>query len=319
MSQQFSFLKNKKIFVTGGNGFLGSHVMNYLNEVLGMESEIFTVHSKQCDLRDSAQINDYFNEKKPDVVISIAARLGGIGDNVTNPADYFYDNIMIGMNVINSSYKFNVKRLVTIGTVCSYPKITPTPFKEEDLWNGYPEETNAAYGVAKKAVAVYAQAMEIQHKFPSCHLLLTNLYGPGDDFRDKTSHVIPSLIKKIESAKKSGDRKIIAWGDGSPSRDFLYVKDAAKCIVLAAEKCTYSQPINLGSGEEVTIRQLFKDLINLSRHDIDVEWDITKPNGQPRRLLDITKAKLLFNFSPETKFKDGLENTYKWYKENQII
>lgn len=306
----------KTILITGGNGFLGTKVTEeckrqYPNAV------IYTPRSSELDLRDRNAAIQYFDKIKPDAVISIAARLGGIGDNRKYPASYFYDNITIGINTIDASRMAGVSKIVNIGTVCSYPKITPVPFKEENLWDGYPEPTNGAYGIAKKAVAEYAMAVKTQYGLNCVNLLVTNLYGPGDDFRDQTSHVIPALIKKILLAKEGNSPEIIAWGDGSPTRDFLYVHDAAKGIVNSL-KCEDMNPINLGSGKEISIKQLFTTIADLLEFEGQVKWDTSKPNGQPIRLLDISRAKALFDFKPETAFAIGLKNTIQWYLDNRI-
>lgn len=305
----------KTILVTGGNGFLGKEVVAECKRVYP-NAKIVVPASKNIDLRERNQALNYIQEVKPDIVISIAARLGGIGDNRAYPATYFYDNITIGLNTIDGARLAGASKIVNIGTVCSYPKIVPVPFKEEDLWNGYPEPTNGPYGIAKKAVAEYAQAVEKQYGLQSVNLLVTNLYGPGDDFREQTSHVIPALIKKMILAKEAGDHEIIAWGDGSPTRDFLFVKDAAKGIVQSINS-TSSTPTNLGSGMEVSIKELFEQLKLVIGFEGNVKWDTTKPNGQPKRLLNIDKAKTEFNFNPTTSFKDGMKATIEWYIQNR--
>lgn len=314
---EFNNLKNKKILVTGGNGFLGKQVCADLFQKVGGESEIITFRSAQCDLRNTEQTRDYFNQIRPDYVISLAARLGGIGDNLSHPADYFYDSMMIGLNTINCSKEFKIKKIINIGTVCSYPNIIPIPFKEEDLWMGYPEETNAPYGISKKAVMVYAKAMEKQFGLKSCNILLSNLYGPGDDFRDKTSHVIPSLIKKIVHAQEKNNNTITVWGNGSASRDFLFVKDASLGIIMAAEMCDISDPINLGTGYEISISALIEMLIKISGTNVGIKWDETQPNGQPRRVLETSKAKNIFGFKSETPLVTGLTETWDWYLRNR--
>lgn len=305
----------KKILVTGGNGFLGKHVMEELS-VSYPEAEVLTFSSSELDLRNREDAINYFKKVAPDAVISVAARLGGIGDNRNFPASYFYDNICIGINTIDASRMADVKKLVLIGTVCSYPEITPAPFKEEDLWNGYPEPTNGPYGIAKKAVGEYAQAVQKQYGLSSVHLLLTNLYGPGDDFRDTTSHVIPAFIKKIISAKEQNLPYIEAWGDGSPTRDFLYVKDAAKGIVLSLRH-TDPAPVNIASGQDISIKELYLLLCELIGFKGEVIWDSTKPNGQPKRLLDITKARNYFGYAPDMSFHDGLKESIDWYLKNR--
>lgn len=304
-----------KILITGGNGFLGKKVTEECKKQFP-NATLITPSSKEVDLRDRNAALNYFKQTKPDAVIAIAARLGGIGDNRKYPASYFYDNMTIGMNSIDGARLCGAKKIVNIGTVCSYPKITPVPFEEEDLWNGYPEPTNGPYGIAKKAVAEYAMAVKKQYGLDCVNLLVTNLYGPGDDFREDTSHVIPALIKKILIAKENGEKEIIAWGDGSPTRDFLYVRDAAKGIVQSLS-CEHEQPINLGSGQEVSIKDLFNTIADILNFEGKVVWDTSKPNGQPKRLLDITRAKEWFNFDPQVKFKEGLEQTIEWYLKNR--
>lgn len=306
----------KNVLVTGGDGFLGKNVVSVLKETYPGANIIIPVLS-EIDLRERQETIEYFEKHKPDVVIALAARLGGIGDNRMYPASYFYDNITIGINTIDASRLSGVQKLVLIGTVCSYPKIVPAPFKEEDLWNGYPEPTNGAYGISKKAVAEYSIAVKKQYGLSCVNILLTNLYGPKDDFRDETSHVIPALIKKIYNAKENGDSEIVAWGDGSPTRDFVYVRDAAEGIVKSIN-CEDETPINIGSGSEISIKNLFHILCEHLEFDGNVVWDTSKPNGQPRRLLDITKARKKFGFNPTTTFQDGLKNTVKWYIENRL-
>lgn len=304
-----------KILITGGNGFLGTKVTEECMKAYP-NATVITPSSKEVDLRDRNLALAYFESVKPDAVIAIAARLGGIGDNRKYPASYFYDNMTIGMNTIDGARLSGAKKIVNIGTVCSYPKITPVPFKEEDLWNGYPEPTNGAYGIAKKAVAEYAMAVKKQYGLECVNLLVTNLYGPGDDFREDTSHVIPALIKKILIAKEKGQDEIIAWGDGSPTRDFLYVNDAAKGIIQSLQ-CAHEEPVNLGSGQEVSIKELFTTIADLLNYKGDVVWDTSKPNGQPKRLLDISRAREWFNFDPQVNFRDGLKQTIDWYLKNR--
>lgn len=306
-------LKQKRILVTGGGGFLGQHVLAALEARGVPDDRILTLRSKDVDLRDRSQSMDAFRELRPDVVVGLAARLGGIGDNRRYPASYFYDNLMIGVNTIEASRQIGVEKLVLVGTVCSYPKVVPYPFKEADLWNGFPEETNAPYGVSKKAVGLYAEAVKEQYGLNAVNLLMTNLYGPGDDFREATSHVIPAIIRKVHEAKLNGDAFITAWGDGSPSRDFLYVKDAAEGIVQACEGHNDPAPVNLGSGREITIRDLILQICSALDFQGEVRWDTSKPNGQPRRVLDIEKARQAFGFNPAMSFEEGLNETVQWY------
>ncbi len=310
-------IENKRILITGARGFLGQHVVKAFLKKGVPESQIIAASSSEADLRNREEAHALIQELAPDVVISLAARLGGIGDNRSHPADYFYDNLMIGINTIEACRTNGVEKLVNIGTVCSYPKIVDVPFREEDLWNGYPEETNAPYGIAKKSVVEYGRAVYNQHGFQNVNLLLTNLYGPGDDFREETSHVIPAIIKKTLRAKEKGESRITAWGDGSPSRDFLYVEDAADAIILAAENYNEPQPINVGSGQEVSIRHLIERIKQELGFKGDIFWDTSRPNGQPRRILDTSKAEKYFGFRAKTNFDVGLRRTIDWYLRNR--
>jgi GDP-L-fucose synthase len=307
------FFTSDRILVTGGAGFLGKEVVSSLINHGALAENIIVPRSKEYDLRKPEAALAMMEKYSPDYVIHLAARLGGIGDNMAHPAAYFFDNMMLGLNIIEASRKSGVKKLVNIGTVCSYPKIVPAPFKEEDLWEGYPEETNAPYGVSKKAVMVYADAVSREYGFPTVNLLITNLYGPGDDFREQTSHVIPAIIKKMDQAKRRNDKSIIAWGDGSPSRDFVYVSDAAEGIVRATALHQDPAPVNIGAGKEYTIRDLMEILKKETGFEGEIVWDSSRPNGQPRRLLDISRAKNSFGFDPKTTFSDGLRNTHQWY------
>lgn len=309
-------IAEKKILVTGGAGFLGKEVVQELRKNGVSQDNIIIPRSAEYDLRNQEQAFELIKTHKPQIVIHLAARLGGIGDNMAHPAAYFYDNIMLGINIIEACRKNGIEKLVNIGTVCSYPKIVPAPFKEEDLWNGYPEETNAPYGVSKKAVMVYSEAVYREYGFKTVNLLVTNLYGPGDDFREQTSHVIPAIIKKMDQAKRNNHKEIIAWGDGSPSRDFVYVGDAANGIVRAAVFHSTPEPINIGAGEEYTIKQLMEILKEETGFGGEIVWDTSRPNGQPRRLLDISRARSALGFNPQMSFREGLKLTYNWYLDN---
>lgn len=307
-------LKNKKILLTGGNGFLGSFVKKELIKRGVKEKNIFIPRSSEFDLREKENCKKVV--KNQDVVIHLAGKVGGIGFNRERPGEMFYDNLIMGIQLIEEARKAGVKKFVVIGTVCCYPKFTPVPFKEKDLWNGYPEETNAPYGLAKKMLLVQAQAYRQQYGFNVIFLLPVNLYGPGDNFDPKSSHVIPALIKKIADAKKNNKKYIEIWGDGSASREFLYVEDAAQGIVLATEKYNKKEPVNLGSGKEITIKDLVKLISKLMDFKGTIKWDKTKPNGQPRRCLNIDRAKSEFGFKATTNFEKGLKKTIKWYEKH---
>jgi GDP-L-fucose synthase len=305
------FWAGKQVMVTGGAGFLGSRVVSKLRQ-RGCE-RIFVPRSTVYDLRQVENIRRALQKSSPDMVIHLAARVGGIGANRAHPADFFYDNLMMGVQLLHESFKAGVKKLVTLGTVCSYPKFTPVPFQEDDLWAGYPEETNAPYGLAKKMLLVQAQAYRAQYGFNAIFLLPVNLYGPGDNFDLETSHVIPAMIRRFVEAKKSGNSGVILWGDGSPTREFLHVEDAAEGIVLAAEHYNGDQPVNLGSGQEISIRELAETLAAAVGFKGKIVWDTTKPNGQPRRCLDVSRAKELFGFEAKCPFEQGRRNTVSWY------
>ncbi|MDT7889302.1 MAG: GDP-L-fucose synthase [Desulfurococcales archaeon] len=307
------FWDNKKILVTGGAGFLGSHVVRKLVLERGVDpNNIRIPRSKDMDLR--VWENCLRAVKDIDIVIHLAARVGGIGYNMRYPATLFYDNAIMGIQLMEAARREGVEKFVVIGTVCAYPKFTPVPFKEEDLWNGYPEETNAPYGLAKKMLLVQAQAYRKQYGFNAIYLLPANLYGPGDNFDPETSHVIPALIRKIFEAKIRRENKVIAWGTGNASREFLYVEDAAEGIILATEKYNKPDPVNLGSGEEITIRELARLIADLIGFKGEIIWDTSKPDGQPRRRLDVRKAKEEFGFEAKTDLRTGLIKTIEWYK-----
>lgn len=301
------------MLVTGGAGFLGSHLVNKLKE---MGADVFVPRSKENDLRKIEVCRRVVKDK--DIVIHLAAKVGGIGFNLAHPGEMFYDNILMGTYLIEEARKAGVKKFIALGTICAYPKFTPVPFKEKDLWNGYPEETNAPYGLAKKMLLVQAQAYRQQYGFNTIFLLPVNLYGPGDNFDPSSSHVIPALIKKIFDAKKEGRRSIIVWGTGKPTREFLYVKDAAEGIILAAEKYNKLDPVNLGAGFEISIRNLIGLICKLSGYSGKIIWDKTKPDGQPRRKLDTSKAFKEFGFKAHTDFEVGLRETIEWYRAKYV-
>jgi GDP-L-fucose synthase len=309
-----SFFKNKRILLTGSGGFVGTHLIKALLSK-GVQSELLaTPRRKDYDLRKEE--NCLRLTKDADIVMHLAGNVGGIGYNRENPGTLFYDNITMGINLIEAARKNNVKKFVCVGTICAYPKYTPIPFKEEDLWNGYPEETNAPYGIAKKALLVMLQAYRQQYDFQGIYLLPVNMYGPGDNFNPKSSHVIAALIKKIYDAKKSNKKELVVWGDGSATREFLYVKDAAEAITLATEKYEKPDPINIGSGFEISIKELVNSIVELMDFKGKIIWDTTKPNGQPRRSLDVTKAKKEFCFKAKEKFREGLLETINWYNKH---
>ena len=311
-----SGLKTKRILITGGAGFLGKHVVKKL-EKKGYK-EIFVPRSKDYNLVEMEAVKRLYQEAKPDIVIHLAARVGGIGANMRNPGSFFYQNLMMGVQMMEQGRLFGVEKFVAIGTICAYPKFTPVPFKEEDLWNGYPEETNAPYGLAKKMFLVQSQAYRRQYGFNSIYLLPVNLYGPEDNFDPDYSHVIPALIKKVFDAKDKGERSIVVWGSGNPTREFLYVEDAAEGIVLATEKYNKADPINLGAGFEISIRELAGLICELAGFDGEIEWDVSKLDGQPRRCLDTSKAKEEFGFEARTDFRKGLRKTIEWYKSSRL-
>jgi GDP-L-fucose synthase len=307
------FWSDVNVMVTGGAGFLGSRVVSKLEE-RGCRN-IFVPRSKDYDLRERADIERTIRDAAPDMVIHLAARVGGIGANRVHPAEFFYDNLMMGVQLLDQAWRQGVRKFVAIGTVCAYPKFTPVPFQEDDLWNGYPEETNAPYGLAKKMLLVQSQAYREQYGYNSIFLLPVNLYGPGDNFDPDRSHVIPALIKKCVDTIQRGDRTIEVWGDGSPTREFLYVDDAAEGILLAAERYNDSLPVNLGSGYEISIKELVETIVQLTGFRGEIIWDVTKPNGQPRRKLDTSRAEAAFGFRASTDFPTGLARTVEWYCE----
>ena len=306
------FWRNRRTMVTGGNGFLGRHLVRKLRE---READVFIVDIDHYDLRQLEDIRRALSDSKPQIVIHLAARVGGIGANREHPAEFFYDNLMMSVPLLHESWVTGVDKFVALGTICAYPKFTPVPFKEEDLWGGYPEETNAPYGLAKKMLLVQSQAYRQQYGYNSIFLLPVNLYGPGDNFDPASSHVIPALIKKCMDAKGAGDDHIMVWGDGSPTREFLYVEDVAEGILLAAERHNQSDPVNLGSAFEISIKELVELIARLTGFQGGIVWDTTKPNGQPRRKLDTSRAKASFGFEARTSFEEGLKRTIEWYEE----
>ena len=309
-----SFWAEKRICVTGGAGFLGQAVVKKLIERGAKEENIFIPRSSQYDLVDGDAIERLLSDSQPDIIIHLAAQVGGIGANREHPAEFFYNNLMMGVQLLHKAWQHGVEKFVAVGTICAYPKFTPVPFKEEELWNGYPEETNAPYGLAKKMLLVQSQAYRDQYGYNSIYLLPVNLYGPGDNFDPASSHVIPALIKKCVDAQAAGDEQIVVWGDGSPTREFLYVDDAAEGILLAAEHYNDSEPVNLGSGMEISIKDLVEEVANATGFDGELVWDTSKPNGQPRRCLDTTRAKEWFGFEAQMPFDEGLQRTVAWYR-----
>ena len=309
-----SFWINKKVIVTGGAGFLGSFIVQKLNE-RGCR-EIIVPRSKDSDLREKSAIEGLYNEHHPDQVIHLAAVVGGIGVNSKNPGKFFYDNAVMGIQLLELARVHKIPKFTAVGTICSYPKFNPVPFQEDDLWNGYPEETNAPYGLAKKMMLVQSQAYRQQYNYNSIFLLPVNLYGPKDNFDLESSHVIPALIRKCIEAVRKGKKGIEVWGDGSPSREFLYVEDAAEGILLAAEKYNKSEPVNIGAGFEISIKNLVELIAKLTDFTGEIRWDTSRPNGQPRRMLDTRRAHREFGFRATTTFEEGLKKTIRWYREN---
>lgn len=307
-------LQGKRIVVTGGAGFLGSHVAELLKALA--PAEIIVPRSATCDLVDRDAVRHLYRDARPDLVFHLAARVGGIGANQRNPGAYFHDNFQMGAHILEEGRRAGVAKIVMVGTICSYPKHTPVPFREADLWNGYPEETNAPYGIAKKALLVMAQAYRAQYGLNAVVPLPVNLYGPGDNFDLETSHVIPAVIRKCVDAQRRGDARIVLWGDGSPTREFLYVEDCARALVLAAERYDGPEPVNLGVGSEISIRDLVTRICELTGFQGEVVWDATRPNGQPRRCLDVSRAEALFGFRAQVSFEEGLRRTVAWYRDH---
>ena len=308
-------LSQKRLCVTGGAGFLGKHLIARL-EHYGAK-DIFVPRSADYDLVKGGGIARMIDDAQPDIIIHLAAKVGGIGANMEKPGEFFYDNLMMGVQLIHQAWQRGVEKFVAIGTICAYPKYTPIPFKEEEIWNGYPEETNAPYGLAKKMLLVQSQSYREQYGYNSIFLLPVNLYGPGDNFNPASSHVIPALIRKCLEAKERGDKQIVAWGDGSPTREFIYAEDAAEGIALATMRYNSSDPVNIGSSFEISIKDLTETIARLCEFEGDVVWDTSKPNGQPRRKLDTARAKESFGFEAKTDFEEGLKKTIAWYKEER--
>jgi GDP-L-fucose synthase len=303
----------KRVCVTGGAGFLGSYVTAKLKE--RGAKEVFIPHIEDYDLVNPVDIQRMLDDSRPDVIIHLAAHVGGIGANREHPAEFFYDNLMMGVQLMHQAWQRGVEKFVALGTVCAYPKFTPVPFREDDIWDGYPEETNAPYGLAKKMLLVQAQAYRAQYGYNAIFLLPVNLYGPHDNFNPQSSHVIPALIRKCLEAKDSGQEEIVVWGDGSPTREFLYVEDAAEGILLATEKYDGPDPVNLGSGQEISIKDLALLIARLTEFKGRMVFDTSKPNGQPRRALDTSRAENYFGFRAATNFEQGLKRTIDWYRE----
>lgn len=309
-------MKNKRITITGGKGFLGKHLIKAFRNH-GHEN-ITVADLPDYNLIDLGDVRRLYEETRPDIVVHLAAKVGGIGFNRENPGSLFYDNIMMGVQLIHEGYLRKIEKFVALGTICAYPKFTPVPFKEENLWNGYPEETNAPYGLAKKMMLVQSQAYRQQYGFNSIFLLPVNLYGPGDNFDPRSSHVIPALIKKCVDARIRGEKEIIVWGSGQATREFFYVEDAAEAIVLATERYNKSEPINIGAGFEISIRDLVELIVELTGFKGRIAWDATQPDGQPRRMLDTTKALQEIGFRATTDFLQGLRKTISWYEAEGV-
>ncbi|MEL6471201.1 MAG: GDP-L-fucose synthase [Cyanobacteria bacterium J06623_4] len=310
-------LANKKILVTGGAGFLGKQVVEQLKLAGATPENILVPRSRDYDLTQMEACQRAVAGQ--DVIVHLAAHVGGIGLNREKPAELFYDNLMMGAQLIHAAYQAGAEKFVCVGTICAYPKFTPVPFKEDDLWKGYPEETNAPYGIAKKALLVQLEAYRQQYGFDGIYLLPVNLYGPEDNFDPRSSHVIPALIHKVHEAQMRGDKTLPVWGDGSPTREFLYSTDAARGIVLATQHYSDSAPVNLGTNSEISIRDLAELICEVMGFEGELDWQTDKPNGQPRRCLDTERAKQAFDFEAQIDFRAGLEATVEWYRQNAVL
>jgi len=308
-------LRDKRLLVTGGAGFLGQHLVRFL-QGQGCR-QIVVPRRSRYDLTGEAAVEQLFRDAQPQGVIHLAAVVGGIGANRRHPGLFLYENLIMGTMLMEQARRFGVEKFVGVGTICSYPKFTPVPFREEDLWNGYPEETNAPYGLAKKMLLVQGQAYRQEYGFPAIHLLPVNLYGPGDHFDPETSHVIPALIRKCFEAIERNEPEILCWGDGTPTREFLYVEDCARAIALAAERYDGAEPVNIGTGIEITIKELAELIAEQTGFKGRILWDAGKPNGQPRRCLDTGRAWNAFGFRAKVGFREGLRRTVQWYRENR--
>ena len=307
-------LENKRILVTGGAGFLGRQVIDQLCQNGADREKITVTRSHDCDLRVWENCQRAVDQQ--DIIIHLAAHVGGIGLNREKPGELFYDNLIMGTQLIHAAYQQGIEKFVCVGTICAYPKFTPVPFKEDDIWNGYPEETNAPYGVAKKALLVQLQSYRQQYGFNGIYLLPVNLYGPEDNFNPSSSHVIPALIRKVQEAQAKGEKQLPVWGDGSPTREFLYSTDAARGIVMGTQFYNDAEPVNLGTGYEISIKDLITLICELMEYEGELVWETDKPNGQPRRCLDTERAKQAFGFTAQVEFREGLKNTIDWWRKN---
>lgn len=316
VTDRTGFWEGRRVCVTGGGGFLGSFVLEGLRG--RGAKEIFVPRKRDYDLVEPEAVQRLIREANPDIILHLAAHVGGIGANQAHPAEFFYDNLMMGVQLLHQAWKAGVEKFVAIGTVCAYPKFTPVPFREEDFWDGYPEETNAPYGLAKKMLLVQSQAYRQQYGYNSIYLIPVNLYGPGDNFDLETSHVIPALIRKFIEARERGQTEVVLWGDGSPSREFLFVRDAAEGILLGAERYNGPEPVNLGAGREVVIRDLAAKIAQMTGYQGAIRWDTSRPNGQPRRALNTEWAERLFGFRASIDLDQGLRETIEWFEAHRV-